>query len=163
MRTRWYLSPFGHLLHDPNLWGIRRRSVVPAFALGIFVAFLPTPGHMVIAALLAIAFRVNLPVAVLATWVINPLIMYPVYSVTYEFGRYLLNMEPHAFDFELSFAWLADGFGYVWAPLILGCVVLGALASLTSYIALDMLWRASISDYLKKRRARKAAQQMNED
>ena len=65
----------------------------------------------------------------LATWVINPLIMYPVYSMTYEFGRFLLAREPHPLDFELSFAWLADGFSHVWEPLILGSLMLGLLTN----------------------------------
>lgn len=163
MPARWYLSPFAHLLHDRRLWVIRRRSVVPAFALGIFVAFIPIPGHMLVATLLALAFRVNIPVAVLATWAINPLVMYTVYTAAYDFGRFLLNVEPHPLDFDLSFAWLFDGFGHVWQPLLLGCFVLGVLSSLTAYLALNVLWRASISAYLKKRHTRKAAQRVLED
>ena len=136
---------------------------MPGFALGIFVGFIPIPGHMLVATLLAIALRVNIPVAVLATWVINPLVMYTVYSATYDFGRFLLNVPPHPLDFELSVAWLFDGFGHVWQPLLLGCFVLGAIASMTAYVVLDLLWRASISDYLKKRRARREARRILED
>jgi len=163
MRAQWYLSPFAHLLHDPALWGIRRRNVVPAFALGIFVAFLPFPGHMLTAALLALALRVNIPVAAVSTWVINPVVIYPVYTLAYDFGRFLLGRPPHPLDFELSFEWLLHGFAYVWQPLLLGCVLLGALSSLVGYVGLDLLWRASISGYLKKRRARRAAREANSD
>ena len=42
---QWFMTPFRHLLHDPRLWAVRRRWVVPAFALGLFVAFMPFPGH----------------------------------------------------------------------------------------------------------------------
>ena len=163
MRTQWYLSPFAHLLHDPNLWGVRRRNVVPAFALGIFVAFLPFPGHMLTAALLALALRVNIPVAAVSTWVINPLVIYPAYRLAYDLGRFLLGKEPHPFDFELSFEWLIHGFTYVWQPLLLGCILLGALSALVGFVALDLLWRASISGYLKKRRARRASREANAD
>ena len=48
---QWFMSPFRHLLHDHRLWGVRRRWVVPAFALGLFVAFMPFPGHTLTAAL----------------------------------------------------------------------------------------------------------------
>ena len=63
LRDQWWVAPFDHLLHDPNLWGIRRRTVVPAFALGLFVCYLPVPGHMLTATLLAILLRVNVPIA----------------------------------------------------------------------------------------------------
>ena len=163
MRAQWYLSPFAHLLHDPNLWGIRRRSVVPAFALGLFVAFLPFPGHMLTAALIALALRVNIPVAVVSTWVTNPVTMGPIYYFAYGLGSSLLRREPSPFEFELSFDWLIDGFVLIWQPLLLGCILLGALSSLVGYVALDLLWRASISGYLKKRRARRAAREANLD
>ena len=64
-KGQWFLAPFSHLLHDSRLWAIRRRNVVPAFALGLFVAYLPFPGHMLIAALLALLLRVHIPVAAL--------------------------------------------------------------------------------------------------
>lgn len=163
LRTQWYLRPFDHLLHDPKLWGIRRRTVVPAFSLGIFVACLPFPGHMVTAALLALMLHINIPVAAVSTWVINPFIVGPFYYLAYELGNILLRRTSRPFEFELSFAWLIDGFVYVWQPLLLGCVLIGAILSLVGFIALDLLWRASIGDYLKRRRARKASQDANKD
>ena len=128
---------------------------MPAFALGLFVAYLPFPGHMLAAALLAIALRVNIAVAVLSTWTINPLTMGPMYYLAFTVGQYLLGQEPRPFEFELSFEWLIDRFVYIWEPLILGCVLLGAILSLLGFVALDLLWRASISDYLARRRKRR--------
>ena len=150
----WFLSPFSHLLHDPRLWSIRRRTVVPAFALGLFVAYLPFPGHMATAALLALAFRINIPVAALSTWAINPLMMGPMYYVGYELGSWLLRREPSPFEFELSFDWLVGGFLNVWQPLLLGCVLLGALLAALGYVLLDLVWRATVWDYLARRRNR---------
>jgi len=153
-RAQWFLEPFDHLLHDPNLWGIRRKTVVPAFALGLFVSYMPFPGHMIIAALLALALRINIPVAIVSTWFINPLIVGPAYYLAYEVGNILLRRPPSPFEIELTFEWLIDGFVNVWQPLLLGCVLLGAILSLVGFMALDLLWRASISGYLAKRRQR---------
>ena len=155
LKSQWWLAPFGDLIHDPNLWVIRRRNVVPAFALGLFVAYLPFPGHMLTAALIALALRVNIPVAVLSTWVINPLTMGPMFYLAFSVGQYLLGQEPRDFEFEMSFAWLFERFAYIWQPLILGSVLLGAILALIGFVALDLLWRASISDYLARRRQRK--------
>jgi uncharacterized protein (DUF2062 family) len=155
LKKQWWLAPFGEMIHDPNLWVIRRRNVVPAFALGLFVAYLPFPTHMLMAALLALALRVNIAVAVLSTWTINPLTMGPMYYLAFAVGQYLLGQEPQPFEFEMSFEWLANRFVYIWQPLLLGCVLLGAILSLLGFIALDLLWRASISDYLERRRKRR--------
>jgi uncharacterized protein (DUF2062 family) len=154
VRGQWFLSPFRHLLHDPHLWGIRRRTVVPAFSLGLFVAFLPFPGHMVTAALLALALRVNIPIAVLSTWASNPLTIGPMFYFAYETGSVLLRRAPRPFEIELSFAWLIEEFVYVWQPLLLGSVLLGAIVSLLGFVALDLVWRASIWEYLARRQRR---------
>ncbi|MEX2122551.1 MAG: DUF2062 domain-containing protein [Woeseia sp.] len=152
---RWFLAPFDHLLHDTQLWGIRRRNVVPAFSLGLFVAFMPVPGHVLIAALAALALRVNIPIAALATFASNPLTIGPMYFLAYRVGLKLLGLRPQRFEFELSLAWLSDKFVTIWQPLLLGCILLGALSALVGYIALDLLWRASLADYLAAKRRRK--------
>jgi uncharacterized protein (DUF2062 family) len=154
LERQWYLAPFSHLLHDPRLWGITRRSAVPAVALGLFISYLPLPGHMLVAALLALALRVNIPIAAIATLVTNPLTVGPMYFFAFQLGEWLLGVEPRPFAFELSMAWMMDGFVYIWQPLLLGCVLLGALLSISGYVALDLLWRASVSTYLEKRRRR---------
>ena len=155
LKKQWWIAPIDHLLHDPNLWAIRRRTVVPAFALGLFVAYLPFPGHMLSSAVLAAVLRVNVPVAVLTSLVSNPVTMGPMYYAGFELGNWLLGLPPRPFDFEMSFAWLADRLATTWQPLLLGCLLLGTVIAAIGYVALDLLWRASISDYLARRRQRK--------
>jgi len=53
---------FGTLLHDPNLLHLNRRSVSGAMAVGLFLAFVPLPIQMGLAAGIAILIRVNLPI-----------------------------------------------------------------------------------------------------
>ena len=154
-RERWYLAPFANLLHDRDLWGIRRRSVVPAFSIGLFAAFLPFPGHPLVAALLALAFRVNVPIAALTTFVSNPITIGPMYFLAYRVGLQLLGMEPQPLDFELSLRWITESFVAIWQPLMLGCLLLGACSAMLGYLALDTIWRVSIADYLAKRRERR--------
>lgn len=163
LRRQWWLAPFAGLLHDPYLWGIRRRTVVPAFAVGLFVAYLPFPGHMLIAALLALWLRVNIPVAVAAVWTSNPLTMGPMYYAAYELGQRILGEEKKPFIFEMSFDWLISGFLAIWQPLILGCLILGLVLSFLGYVILDLAWRASISDYLAQRRNRRRKRQRSGD
>ncbi len=147
LSEQWFLAPFRHLLQDHRLWAVRRQSVVPAFALGVFIAFLPFPGHTLSAALLALAFRINIPVAALATWVNNPITMGPTYYLAYKLGRTLLDTPLREFQFEMSWDWVTHTFVTIWQPMLLGCFILGTLAAVCGYVALDMFWRSSIVDY----------------
>ena len=152
---QWFMSPFRHLLNDHRLWGIRRRTVVPALSLGLFVAFLPVPGHTLIGALAALATRVNIPVAALATWASNPLTMGPMYYAAYRLGQTLLGTAPQAFEFDLSWQWLTQSFVNIWQPMLLGCLLLGCVTSVVGYIVLDVLWRSSLADYKMRKRQRR--------
>lgn len=152
---RWFMAPFRHMLHDHRLWGIRRKTVVPAFALGLFVAFMPFPGHPFEAALAALLLRINIPVAALTTFVSNPLTMGPMYYFCYRVGAGLLSIDAGGFEFELSLAWVTDTFVTIWQPMLLGSVLIGAIAALIGFIVLDLIWRYSLADYkLRKRRKR---------
>jgi len=152
---RWFMTPFQHLLHDHHLWGIRRKTVVPAFSLGLAIAFLPFPGHILVAALAALALRVNIPVAMITTLVVNPLTVGPVFYFAYRVGASLLGLDPGPFSFELSMDWVQNVFATVWLPLTLGCAILGAVSSLIGYVLLDGLWRYSLHDYKTQKRKRR--------
>ncbi len=147
-----FLAPFRHMLHEPRYWGVRRRTAVPAFALGLFFAWMPIPGHPLLATLAALAARVNIPITVVTTFVSNPLTMYPMYYSAYRLGRWLLDAPPIAFDFEFSLAWFTDKFVTIWQPLTLGCLILGSLSALIGYVVVDVIWRASLHDYKSRKR-----------
>jgi len=152
---RWYLAPFKDLVHDRRLWAIRRQTVAPAFALGLFMSFMPFPGHPAWATLLALAFRINIPVAFATTFVSNPLTAGPMYFVAYQLGSRVLGMEPEPFVFEMSFDWMATTFIKYWAPISLGCFLMGLTAGAIGYAVVDLLWRNSIWSYTaRKRRGR---------
>lgn len=150
-----FIAPFRHLMHDHQLWGIRRKSVLPAVAIGMFVAFLPIPGHILAAALISIVVRANIPVAALTTFVSNPLTIYPIYRFCYTVGAKLLGVQPGPFRIELSLEWLRGTFVTIWQPLLLGCVLAGTIAALISYVFLDVFWRFSLADYKARKRSRR--------
>src|SRR5712691_4759226 len=89
IRQNRYLARFGTLLLHPNLWHLNRRSVAGGLAVGLFAGLAPGT-HAVkflVAALLAIAFRVNRPVAVAVTLYANPFTIGPLYVLAYEIGK----------------------------------------------------------------------------
>lgn len=154
IREHKYLQFFGALLHDPNLWHLNRRSVSGAFAVGLFVAMIPIPFQMVVAAAFAIATRVNLPIASALVWITNPFTMGPVFYFAYKVGSWVLRTEPRDFHFEPSYEWLMAELGAVWAPFLSGCLIIGAVLAVAGYFSIHLLWRLHIVQYLKKRRLR---------
>ena len=73
LRDTWLHRRHGDALFAPALWKPERKALAGGLAVGVFIALTPTPGvQMILAAMAAIALRVNLPVAVAACWVTNP-------------------------------------------------------------------------------------------
>lgn len=136
-----HLQVFGSLLHDQNLWHLNRRSFAGALAAGLFVAFIPLPTQMIIAAAVAIAFRVNLPVSVATVWITNPITMPPMFYAAYWIGSFLLNIPPDPDAFEFSVDAMMSSLGEIWQPFLLGCFILGAASSAIGYILARLLWR----------------------
>ena len=143
LKEHKHLQIFGTLLHDPNLFHANRRSISGAFAVGLFCAFIPVPFQMVIAAAVAILFRVNLPLSVALVWVSNPITMPPMFYACYLIGAWILQVPPSEFSFELSWEWLSNSLGAIWQPFLLGCLICGATSSSLSYFGMRMLWRYS--------------------
>jgi len=139
-----YLQIFGTLLHDPNLFHINRRSVAGAFAVGLFFCWVPVPFQMVLAAAVAIPARVNLILSVALVWISNPFTMPPLFYFAYLLGGWVLGTPPNAFEFELSFAWLASGLAAIWQPFLLGCLIMGVTCSLLGYSLIRLLWRWNV-------------------
>jgi uncharacterized protein len=138
-----YLRYFGSLLHDPNIWHLTRRSSAGGVATGLFCAFIPLPIHMIVAAALSIVLRVNLPLAVLFTWITNPLSFAPIFLFAYELGAKILNHPTRELNFNFSFHWLLEKLVIIWEPLLLGCLIMATLSASTGYLAVRLLWRLS--------------------
>jgi uncharacterized protein (DUF2062 family) len=153
MSRRW-LRPVHWLLDHRSLWAARLPTVAPAFATGLFCAWLPIPGHSLVAAAIALMLRVNLPVAIGATLIINPATIGPFYYAAYRVGLALMQLPPSALAFEISIEWLTTELTRVWKPLLLGCLILGSATAAVGYVALQVLWRLNIAGYLRQRRQR---------
>lgn len=138
------MRPFRLLLEHPVYWALNRRNVTRAFALGLFLAFLPLPIHMLLAAILAIALRLNVPAAVMGTFVCNPLTIVPLYVFAYWTGCTLLGVHAQPMHFDLSWHWLSTGLLPIWKPFLLGCLVMGLATALTGYMLLGGIWHLGL-------------------
>ena len=154
IRNHKHLQMFGTLLHDANLWHLNRRSAAGAFAVGLFMAFVPVPFQMVLAAGAAILFRVNLPLSVVLVWITNPVTMPAIFYFAYLVGTLFLGQPLPAVDIEFSSEWLMESLNGIWGPFLLGCFICGSISALLGYFAIRGLWRWHVVQHLKRRRER---------
>lgn len=150
-----HLQFLGDTLHLACLWQLNRRTIPSAVAIGFFVMWLPLPFHVLLVALLVVLFRANLPVALVAVFINNPLTMGPMYYADYALGLFMLQLPAHQFKFEASIHWLTHGFLHMWKPLMAGAFSIALLSALIGYYGLHWFWRWHISQHLKQRRARR--------
>ena len=137
---RWFLRPFGAVLHDPALWRLDRHGAARAFAMGLFIGWLPIPMQMAVAALLALVVRVHLPLAVLSVWISNPITTVPMLYFAYRLGLVLLGEPAGMEPFEANLGWILHELARIWQPLLLGSIVAGTLTAALGYFLLDLLW-----------------------
>lgn len=154
IRKQKAFSVFGTLLHNPNLWSLNRRSASGAFAVGLFMTFIPLPSQMIMAAGLAIFFGVNLPLSVALVWITNPITIPIIFYGTYKVGTFLLNSQEHHFKFELTWDFLFNQMGQIAPPFLLGCLVCAVFFSLLGYFGVRTIWRYSVVRSWKQRRFR---------
>ena len=153
-KNRW-ISKLGPRLQEPALWHINRHSCAGAIALGIFCACIPIPFQMLMAAVGAIYFRVNIIVAVPTVWLSNPITIPPIFYFCYIVGASILQTPLDDFDFELSWDWLAHGLMAVWQPFLLGCFIVGIGGAILGFFAVHAFWRYNIWNHIQKRRKRR--------
>lgn len=151
----------GGLLQNSSLFHLNRRSVSLAFFVGIFVAFLPMPFQMPLAAVLALWVRCNLPLAVALVWITNPLTMPVIFFATYQFGRWLLQTPPMTVSLEFSWHWLVNEFALIWKPLLVGSVLSGLFFATLGFISIQVFWRWQVAKswQLRKLRRRQRTEQ----
>ncbi len=146
---RW-LRPFAHLLQHHALWHLHRRSVAGGVAVGLFAGLIPGPLQMLAAALLAIKFRVNLPVALFSTWYTNPFTILPLYVLAYQLGSLvtgshktvslkLPDLHWHNWVEEL-WAWFAA----LGEPILIGLPLLALLLAGLGYVLVRLAWRVMV-------------------
>lgn len=150
----WYLKPFDALTAHPTYFVPTRRAVAGGIWTGLFVALLPIPAQTIVALLVALVLRVNLPVAAIATWVTNPVTIVPIFYWEYALGTVILQIPPQPFNIELSWEWVTHEFVALWKPLLLGSFIIATLVSSAVYVAISVVWRWMVSYRFKRRHSR---------
>jgi len=161
LRQHRALAFLGTLLHDPRIFHLTRHSAAGGMAAGLFCAFFPIPGHMIFAAIAAIGFRVNLPVAVAAVWVTNPITIPPIFYLAYRIGSAFLDNPVEPVHFELTRDWLTTTFVHIWPPLVTGSLILAITSASLGYVVVRLLWWLAVVVKVRQRRQRNNVRERN--
>jgi uncharacterized protein (DUF2062 family) len=168
IRQNRLVGLFGDRLQHHNLWHLHRRSVAGGVAVGLFTGLIPgsNPVQFFFAALFAIVFKVNLPVAVITTLYSNPFTVLPIYVAAYAIGALatgestgsMPEMELDLMDKNIG-EWipaLMDWVVSLGKPLLVGMCLLALLLSLAGYFVVRGGWRLYvIYEWRKRARRRK--------
>lgn len=169
IRSNRWLSHFESTLLHPRLWHLNRRSAAGAVAVGLFCGLIPGPLQMLGAAIGALVFRVNLPLALLTTLYSNPLTIVPLYVVAFTLGTFALAQlgitasgqfaPPPEYGADGLLAWiesLVDWLFRLGQPLALGLVLLASLLAFLGYLATRLVWRIHLIGAWRRRTRQRA-------
>lgn len=146
--NKW-LAPFADTLLHPRLWHLNRHSAAGAVAAGLFCGLIPGPFQMLGAAICAVVFRVNLPLALFTTLYTNPLTIVPLYVVAFELGKLFVGgrgkfIVPPEYGDAGLWSWmqsLIEWMAQLGRPLIAGLLLLATLLAILGYTAMRLAYR----------------------
>lgn len=154
---------FGNTLLHPKLWHLTRRTVAGGVAVGLFCGLIPGPLQMLAAAVLALLFRVNLPLALVLTLYTNPLTIVPLYVLAFTLGQWVMGNGKAAFVSPPEFDWsaplasmqaLADWIMGLGPGLGVGLPLLATIFAVVGYLLVWSAWSVHIALYRARRRQR---------
>jgi len=161
-----FIARFGSFLAHHNLWHMNRRSVAGGIAVGLLSGLVPGPNQVLSATILSVLLRVNLPVAVLATFYTNPFTIVPLYIAAYQLGAWVTGNRNNGAPAPLSLRdqpileWLPvlwDWLLSMGKPLAVGLPLLGAGLAIAGYFAVRWAWRLWVVwEWRRRARSRQA-------
>lgn len=144
------LAPVAHRVLAPELWRFTRRSVPRGVALGLLVGiFLLIPGLQIAgAALLALPFRANIPIAAAMTFLSNPATTPFILMASVYIGNWALRRNADISSLMALFheeagigQWVGWLFSEAAPALLFGLAVISIIAAVIGYFIADWTWR----------------------
>ncbi|MDF7774472.1 DUF2062 domain-containing protein [Sphingomonas sp. AOB5] len=154
------LRPIAHRVLHSSLWRFTRRSVPRGVALGLLVGiFLLIPGLQIAgAALLALPFRANVPIAAAMTFLSNPATTPFILYLSIWWGNSLLGRHADLAGLMTLIdsgapisAWASWFFSDAAPSLLLGLTIISVLCAVVGYMLSIFGWRWWIARKWKKR------------
>lgn len=136
IRGTWLHRRLGDRLFDPHLWHPTRQRFAAGLAVGAFFAMMPAPLQMVAAALIAYITRVNIPAAIVGTWISNPFTFPLCIYAQYRLGCFLIGSHPSDAPTHDLIATLK----HAPVPFIVGVLPSATLLAIIVYPVTLLVW-----------------------
>jgi hypothetical protein len=136
IRGTWLHRRLGDRLFRPALWHPTRRRFAGGMAVGAFFSMIPAPGQTLGAVLIAYFTRVNVPAAVAATWISNPLTMPLFIYAQYRLGCMILG---HG-QADVPTHDIVEMLKQAPIPFLVGVLPSAAILSLVVYPLTLLIW-----------------------
>ena len=149
----------GPLLDRPWLWRANRHGIAAGLAAGLFLGMLVPVGQMICACFAALLLRANLPAAVLATFVSNPLTTPALLLAGYHFGVFVEGGTGPLANGALEALPLVDRLTAMGEPLLVGMSLMATGSAALCYIGIMAVWRVPGLMRLGRQRRSRAARQ----
>ena len=144
------LNFLGSALFHEDLWRFSRIPFCRGAVIGIFWGWMPMFFQMIPAAFCAVYFRANIPLSLAGVWISNPITMPPMMYIGYEFGNYILGIDPLFDQFEASIDWILGIFSLIWEPLLVGTMIIGVSSAVLGFIGIHLFWKIIAYRKLRK-------------
>lgn len=155
LRHRRWWQTLSKPLFQRNLWVPCRDTVASGLAIGMFFSMMFMPFQMLPAALIAMRVKANVPIAMAACWITNPLTAAPAIYGQFKLGQWLRDvLHVPMPDFVTQVQFDVPAVGLLNAgSFILGMISSGVLLALIAY-PLVHLFSAILPHYLPVRAKR---------
>ena len=162
---RW-LQWCAPVLAHPRLWHLHRRAVALGVAIGLVTGLIPGPIQMLMAAVIAIPLRANIPAAIFTTLYTNPFTFVPLYILAYNVGSLVTgDATPLVVPPDMGFTWeairdlfpnLLHWIASMGNTLLVGLAIQCSVFALAGYAFTMVAWRAIVTWAWRTRHERRA-------
>jgi uncharacterized protein (DUF2062 family) len=185
LRHRGWWQALTHALFERHLWMPCRDTVATGLTIGMFFAVMPLPMQMIFAGFAAMRFKANVPVAMAACWLSNPLTNIPLFLFQLWLGNRIAGLAglelPEVQWFKDFLIWLGESHWFKVpipdfilnansANFILGILASGVMAAALTFPLVHLfsaimphhlparpLRNAKVSSFMRKIRAQREA------
>ncbi len=142
------IKPFSKHVLRSDLWRFNRRSVPRGVALGLFVGVMIPLAHFVVATIVAVFVRANIPAALAATFIGFPAVYVFIVAAAYKLGPWLLRVDQMTGVAPISETMQTTEFDHLLQiltskglPIAFGLFVIATVLSAVGYLATSLGWR----------------------
>lgn len=140
LENGWLGQSFPSLKNSAHYLHFTNRSVPSGIAIGVFCAFMLIPFQTVIALILALLLRANIPLSLGVIWINNPFTVAPIYYLCYKVGALMLN-KTNMHVGKITLKMIRENLHLIWQPFLLGTFICGSIAAAIAYFVSSIAWK----------------------